>query len=72
MQAKQINRKVCFLFEFYTSTIELIEQIDLSSIVEQLDAMFDKEEFEKAYEFIEKNRTNELFQSYYIRWRIAR
>lgn len=45
---------------------------NLTSIVEQLDAMFDKEEFEKAYEYIEKNRTNELFQSYYIRWRIAR
>jgi hypothetical protein len=34
--------------------------------------MFDKEEFEKAYEYIEKNKTNELFQSHYIRWRIAR
>jgi hypothetical protein len=34
--------------------------------------MFDKEEYEKAYEYIEKNKTNELFQSHYIQWRIAR
>jgi hypothetical protein len=46
--------------------------IDLATIVEQLDTMFDKEEYQKAYEYIEKNRTNELFESHYIRWRIAR
>ncbi|CAF2818053.1 unnamed protein product [Rotaria sp. Silwood2] len=45
---------------------------NLGSIVEQLDTMFDKEEYQKAYEYIEKNKTNELFQSHYIRWRIAR
>ncbi|CAF3412093.1 unnamed protein product [Rotaria socialis] len=45
---------------------------NVASIVEQLDTMFDKEEFQQAYEYIEKNKTNELFQSHYIRWRIAR
>ncbi len=34
--------------------------------------MFDKEEYQKAYDYIEQNKTNELFQSHYIRWRIAR
>ncbi|CAF5201811.1 unnamed protein product, partial [Rotaria magnacalcarata] len=32
-------------------------QKNLASIVEQLDTMFDKEEFQKAYEYIEKNKT---------------
>ena len=34
--------------------------------------MFDKEEYQKAYEYIEQNKNNELFHSHYIRWRIAR
>jgi hypothetical protein len=34
--------------------------------------MFDKEEYQKAYDYIEKNKDNELFQSHYIRWRVAR
>ena len=46
--------------------------IDLSNIVEQLDTMFDKEQFQKAYEYIDKNKSNDLFQSHYIQWRIAR
>ncbi|CAF1389656.1 unnamed protein product [Adineta steineri] len=45
---------------------------NLATIVEQLDTMVDKEEYQQAYEYIEKNKTNELFQSHYIRWRIAR
>ena len=44
----------------------------LATIVEQLDGMFDKEEFQKAYDYIEKNKNDELFQSHYIQWRIAR
>ena len=46
--------------------------LDLATIVEQLDAMFDKEEFQKAYDYIEKNKNEELFQSHYIQWRVAR
>jgi hypothetical protein len=34
--------------------------------------MFDKEEYQKAYDYIEINKDNELFQSHYIRWRVAR
>jgi hypothetical protein len=45
---------------------------DLATIVAQLDAMFDKEEFQKAYDYIEKNKNEELFQSHYIQWRVAR
>ena len=45
---------------------------DLASIVEQLDDMFDKEEYQKAYDYIDKNKSSPLFQSYYLQWRVAR
>ncbi|CAF1302501.1 unnamed protein product [Adineta ricciae] len=45
---------------------------NLSAIVQQLDAMFDKEEYQKAYEYIEQNKNNELFHNHYIYWRVAR
>lgn len=34
--------------------------------------MFAKADYEKGYEYVEKNRTNPSFQSHYIRWRVAR
>jgi tetratricopeptide (TPR) repeat protein len=70
--ANESNRPTSsYLIDIYFSIYFLFE-IDLATIVEQLDTMFDKEEYQKAYEYIEKNRTNEYFQNYYIQWRIAR
>ncbi|CAF5094200.1 unnamed protein product [Rotaria sp. Silwood1] len=70
------NKRTTFLTQIQRriplSTLPLWLMVHLANIVEQLDTMFDKEEFQKAYEYIEKNKTNELFQSHYIQWRIAR
>jgi tetratricopeptide (TPR) repeat protein len=72
MLKNQIDRRVCISSILFIPIYLVFFEIDLGTIVEQLDTMFDKEEYQKAYDYIEQNKTNELFQSYYIRWRIAR
>jgi hypothetical protein len=47
-------------------------RLDLANVVERLDEMFDKEQFQKAFEYIEQNKGSPSFQSYYVQWRVAR
>lgn len=72
MQMKRIDQRVRRKKNNENQKLIRLFDLDIREIIQKLDEMFEKEDFQKAFEFIETNKTNPLFQSHYIQWRVGR